>query len=160
MELISVRELYKNTAAYAGKEITLGGWVRNRRPSKQFGFIMLSDGTYFNPVQIVYNDTIENFQEISKINIGAALIIEGTVELTPNGQQPFEIQAKSVTVEGASTGDYPCSPSAIPWSFCAPLPICVPGPTPSRQCSVSAAWQPWRSISSSRIGTLSTSTHR
>ena len=61
MELISVRELYKNTAAYADKTIEIGGWVRNRRPSKQFGFIMLNDGTYFNPVQIVYNDTIENF---------------------------------------------------------------------------------------------------
>ena len=117
MELISVRELYKNTAAYAGKEITLGGWVRNRRPSKQFGFIMLSDGTYFSPVQIVYNDTIENFQEISKINIGAALIITGTVELTPNGQQPFEIQAKTVTVEGASTGDYPLQPKRHTMEF-------------------------------------------
>ena len=51
MELISVRELFKNTAAYAGKEITVGGWVRNRRPSKQFGFIVLNDGTYFTPVR-------------------------------------------------------------------------------------------------------------
>ena len=95
MELISVRELYKNTAAYADRTIEIGGWVRNRRPSKQFGFIMLNDGTYFNPVQIVYNDTIENFQEISKINIGAALIIKGTVVLTPGSKQPFEIQARS-----------------------------------------------------------------
>ena len=75
MELISIRELYKNTEKYADKTIELGGWVRNRRPSKQFGFIMLSDGTYFTPLQVVYNDSIENFQEISKINIGAALII-------------------------------------------------------------------------------------
>jgi len=117
MELICVRELFKNTAAYAGQEITIGGWVRNRRPSKQFGFIMLSDGTYFNPVQVVYNDSIENFQEISKINIGAALIIRGTVELTPNGQQPFEIQAKTVTVEGASTGDYPLQPKRHTMEF-------------------------------------------
>ena len=105
MELISVRELYKNTAKYADQSIEIGGWVRNRRPSKQFGFIMLNDGTYFNPVQIVYNDTIENFQEISKINIGAALIIKGTVVLTPDSKQPFEIQAETVTVEGPSTGD-------------------------------------------------------
>ncbi len=67
MELISVRELFKNTDAYAGKEVIVGGWVRNRRPSKQFGFIVLNDGTYFNPVQVVYNDTIENFQEISNL---------------------------------------------------------------------------------------------
>ena len=75
MDLISVRQLFKNTDAYIGKEVEVGGWVRNRRPSKQFGFIVLNDGTYFTPVQVVYNDTIENFQELSKINIGAALIV-------------------------------------------------------------------------------------
>ena len=117
MELISVRELYKNTEKYAGKEIEVGGWVRNRRPSKQFGFIMLSDGTYFNPIQVVYNDTIENFQEISKINIGAALIIKGTVVLTPESKQPFELQATTVTVEGASTGDYPLQPKRHSMEF-------------------------------------------
>ena len=117
MELISVRELFKNTAAYAGKEIEIGGWVRNRRPSKQFGFIVLNDGTYFTPVQVVYNDSIENFQEISKINIGAALIVKGTVVLTPDSKQPFEIQASSVTVEGASTGDYPLQPKRHSMEF-------------------------------------------
>ena len=117
MELISVRELYKNTAKYADQTIELGGWVRNRRPSKQFGFIMLSDGTYFNPVQVVYNDSIANFQEISKINIGAALIIKGTVVLTPDSKQPFEIQAQNVTVEGASTGDYPLQPKRHSMEF-------------------------------------------
>ena len=86
MQLITMRELFKNTAKYADQEIEIGGWVRNRRPSKQFGFIMLSDGTYFNPVQVVYNDSIENFQEISKINIGAALIVKGTVVLTPDSK--------------------------------------------------------------------------
>ena len=117
MELISVRELYKNTEKYAGREIEVGGWVRNRRPSKQFGFIMLSDGTYFNPIQVVYNDTIENFQEISKINIGAALIIKGTVVLTPESKQPFELQATTVTVEGASTGDFPLQPKRHSMEF-------------------------------------------
>ena len=117
MELISVRELFKNTDAYAGKEITVGGWVRNRRPSKQFGFIVLNDGTYFNPVQVVYNDTIENFQEISKINIGAALIVRGTLVPTPDSKQPFEIQASEVTVEGASTGDYPLQPKRHTMEF-------------------------------------------
>ena len=110
MELISVRELFKNTAKYAGQEIEIGGWVRNRRPSKQFGFIVLNDGTYFTPVQVVYDDKLENFQEVSKINIGAALIVKGTLVLTPDSKQPFEIQASSVTVEGASTGDYPLQP--------------------------------------------------
>ena len=117
MDLISLRELYKNVDKYAGQTIRIGGWVRNRRPSKQFGFIMLNDGTYFHPVQVVYNDTIENFQEISKINIGAALIIEGEVVLTPDSQQPFEIQASSVTVEGPSTGDFPLQPKRHTMEF-------------------------------------------
>ena len=110
MELMTVRELFKNTEKYAGQEIEIGGWVRNKRPSKQFGFIVLNDGTYFTPVQVVYNDSLENFQEISKINVGAALIVKGTVEMTPDAKQPFEIQASSVTVEGPSTGDYPLQP--------------------------------------------------
>ena len=117
MELITVRDLFKNTEKYAGQEIEIGGWVRNKRPSKQFGFIVLNDGTYFNPVQVVYNDSISNFQEISKINVGAALIVKGTLELTPGAKQPFEIQAKSVTVEGPSTGDYPLQPKKHSMEF-------------------------------------------
>ena len=78
---------------------------------------MLNDGTYFTPVQVVYNDSLENFQEISKINIGAALIVKGTLELTPDGKQPFEIQASSVTVEGPSTGDYPLQPKRHTMEF-------------------------------------------
>ena len=158
MELITMRELFKNTAKYADQEIEIGGWVRNRRPSKQFGFIMLSDGTYFSPVQVVYNDSIENFQEISKINIGAALVVKGTVVLTPESKQPFEIQAKTVTVEGPSTGDFPCSPSATLWSSCVRFPICVPVPTLSRLSSVSVPWPLWQSISSSRSATSFMST--
>jgi len=107
MDLISVRELFKNTSAYANKEITVGGWVRANRKSKQFGFISLNDGTYFTPVQVVYTDAMENFQEIAKVNIGAALIITGKLLLTPDAPQPFEIQAASVVVEGESSGDYP-----------------------------------------------------
>ena len=107
MDLISVRELFKNTSAYADKEITVGGWVRANRKSKQFGFISLNDGTYFTPVQVVYTDAMENFQDIAKVNIGAALIITGKLLLTPDAPQPFEIQAASIVVEGPSTSDYP-----------------------------------------------------
>ena len=117
MELITMRELFKNTAKYADTEIEIGGWVRNKRPSKQFGFIVLNDGTYFTPVQVVYNDSIENFQEISKINVGAALIVKGTVVMTPDAKQPFEIQAKTVTVEGPSSGDYPLQPKKHSMEF-------------------------------------------
>ena len=117
MELITVRELFKNTEKYVDQEIQIGGWVRNKRPSKQFGFIVLNDGTYFTPVQVVYNDSIENFQEISKINVGAALIVKGTVVLTPDAKQPFEIQAASVAVEGPSSGDYPLQPKKHSMEF-------------------------------------------
>ena len=117
MDLITVRDLFKNTEKYAGVEVNVGGWVRNRRGSKQFGFIVLNDGTYFTPVQVVYNDALENFQEISKINIGAALIIRGTLVLTPDSKQPFEIQAESITVEGPSTGDYPLQPKRHSMEF-------------------------------------------
>ena len=122
MELITVRELFKNTAAYADKEVTVGGWVRNRRGSKQFGFIVLNDGTYFTPVQIVYNDTLPNFQEIAKINIGAALIIKGKLIETPEGKQPFEIQAEIIDVEGPSTGDFPLQPKRHTMEFLRSIP--------------------------------------
>ena len=122
MELISVRELFKNTEAYAGKTVTIGGWVRNRRPSKQFGFIVLNDGTYFSPVQVVYNDSISNFQEISKINIGAALIVTGELVLTPDSKQPFEIQAATIEVEGPSTGDFPLQPKRHTMEFLRTIP--------------------------------------
>ncbi len=109
-QLLTVRELFKNTDAYAGKTVKLGGWVRNRRASKQFGFLMLSDGTFFSQVQVVITDKLSNFAELSKVNIGAALIIEGKVELTPDAKQPFEIQAEKVEVEGSSTPDFPIQP--------------------------------------------------
>ena len=109
-KLLTLRELSRNAQEYGGKTVKIGGWVRNRRASKSFGFIMLSDGTYFQPVQIVITDAMENFAEISKINIGAALIVEGVIELTPDAKQPFEIQAKTVFVEGPSTPDFPIQP--------------------------------------------------
>ena len=107
MELIAVRELFKNTAKYAGKSIEIGGWVRSVRASKAFGFIVLSDGTFFSPLQVVYHDNLDNFAEISKINVGTALIVRGTLVETPEAKQPFELQAEEVTVEGPSTPDYP-----------------------------------------------------
>ena len=107
MNLIEIRELYKNQEAYLDKEITVGGWVRSSRDSKAFGFIVINDGTFFTPLQVVYHDDMENFEEISKLNVGAAVVVTGTLVATPQAKQPFEIQAKTVTVEGASAPDYP-----------------------------------------------------
>ena len=109
-QLISVRSLFKETDAYAGKQIKVGGWVRNLRASKNFGFINLSDGTFFSQVQVVYGSELANFAEISKLNIGAAVIVTGTLVLTPEAKQPLELQASEVFVEGPSTPDYPIQP--------------------------------------------------
>lgn len=81
--------------------------IRSIRDSKTFGFITVNDGTFFKPIQVVYSDKLNNFSEISKTNIGAALIIKGKLVATPNAKQPFEIQAEEVIIEGESTGDYP-----------------------------------------------------
>ena len=107
MELISIRDLYRNKEEYLGKKVTVGGWVRSVRDSKTFGFIVLNDGTFFETLQIVYADKLDNFAEISKLNVGSAVIVEGELVATPEAKQPFEIQATSVVVEGASTADYP-----------------------------------------------------
>ena len=107
MKLVHIKDLFKDTEAYIGKEIEVGGWIRSIRDSKTFGFIVLNDGTCFQTLQVVYHDTMENFAEISKCNVGAALIVKGTLVATPEAKQPFEIQATEVVVEGASASDYP-----------------------------------------------------
>jgi len=107
MEITNVKDLFRQSAEYAGKEITVGGWVRNNRASKAFGFLVVSDGTFFEPVQIVYDEKLANFAEVGKLNVGTAVIVRGTVVLTPDAKQPLEIHAADVTVEGASTPDYP-----------------------------------------------------
>ena len=106
MKLTTVKEIYKEREKYLDKEVTVGGWVRSVRDSKTFGFIVLHDGSFFETLQVVYHDTMENFAEISKLNVGAAIIVKGTLVATPQAKQPFEIQAAEVTVEGNSAPDY------------------------------------------------------
>ena len=107
MKLTTIREIYKNREVYLDKEVTVGGWVRSVRDSKTFGFIVLHDGSCLETLQIVYHDEMENFAEISKMNVGAAIIVKDTLVATPQAKQPFEIQAAEVTVEGVSAPDYP-----------------------------------------------------
>ena len=107
MELTDIKELYRNREEYIGKEITVGGWVRSNRDSKNFGFLVINDGTFFEPLQVVYGEKLSNFQEICKTNVGAALVIKGTIVATPEAKQPFEMQAAEVFVEGPSAADYP-----------------------------------------------------
>ena len=98
MDCLSVREVFKNRDLYSEKSITVCGWVRNNRPSKVFGFIMLNDGTYFDSIQIVYDDKLPNFSEVGKMNVGTAVIVNGTLVPTPEAQQPFEIHAKEIVL--------------------------------------------------------------
>ena len=105
--MINIRELHHNYKEYADKEVTIGGWLKSKRDSKTFGFLVVNDGTFFEPLQVVYSDKLENFAAISKLNVGAAVIATGIVTLTPDAKQPFELQATKVAVEGDSTPDYP-----------------------------------------------------
>ena len=106
-----IREIYESPEAFGGKEVTLGGWVRNLRDSKAFGFIDLNDGSYFKSVQVVFErDKINNYDEIAGQNVGAALIVTGILTLTPGAKQPFELKATEIAVEGTSTPDYPLQP--------------------------------------------------
>ncbi|MCI8891167.1 MAG: asparagine--tRNA ligase [Eubacterium sp.] len=107
MELTNIRDLFRGQQQFADQEVTIGGWVRSNRKSKAFGFLMVNDGTFFEAVQIVYGDGLDNFEEIGKVNVGAALIVTGTFVATPDAKQPFEIQAQKVEIEGASSPDYP-----------------------------------------------------
>ena len=107
-KFITVKELYRSHEEYAGKTVTVGGWVRSIRDSKTFGFLVLHDGTFFETLQVVFSaEKLDNFDQICRFNVGSAVIVTGELVETPQAKQPFEIQARSVVLEGASTPDYP-----------------------------------------------------
>ena len=111
MKRTLIKSIYQDSAAFGGKSVTLGGWVRNLRDSKAFGFIDLNDGSYFKSVQVVFErDKISNYDEIAAQNVGASLIVTGILTLTPGAKQPFELKATEIAVEGTSTPDYPLQP--------------------------------------------------
>ncbi|MBO5995368.1 MAG: asparagine--tRNA ligase [Firmicutes bacterium] len=118
METTTVRELFRNTEVYGGKEVLVKGWIRNNRNSNKFGFIDLNDGSFFKSVQIVYEeDSLDNYDVVAKSYVGAALGVKGQLVLTPNAKQPFEIKATEVWVEGTSTPDYPLQPKRHSMEF-------------------------------------------
>ena len=107
-QLIEVKDLFDKAETYAGQTVTVGGWVRNNRDSKNFGFLVIGDGSCFQTLQVVYAaDKVENFAQIAALNIGAAVFCTGKIVLTPGAKQPFEMQAECVEIEGVSTPDYP-----------------------------------------------------
>ena len=108
MELTNVKQLFRQKEEYFDKKVTVGGWVRSNRDSKNFGFLVVNDGTFFEPLQVVYSaDKLDNYAEIAKIGVGAAVIVTGTIVATPGAKQPFEMQAEEVVLEGATAPDYP-----------------------------------------------------
>ncbi len=106
----SVRKLLASYKECDNKEIKLFGWVRGNRDQKEFGFINLNDGTAFEVVQVVYDNKLTNFNEITKIRVGSSVLVEGTLKVTPNAKQPFEILATNVELIGDSPEDYPIQP--------------------------------------------------
>ena len=107
MEKALVKSLYRETEKFINKDINISGWIRTIRDSKSFAFIELNDGSFFKNVQIVLDDKIENFKEIIRLPISSSLSVKGTLILTPNTKQPFEIKAKKISLEGTSSSDYP-----------------------------------------------------
>ena len=108
MKDVEIRSLFREKEKYADEEITVRGWIRTNRGSNKFGFIELNDGTFFKSVQVVYEaEFLDNFEEISKASISAALKVTGKFVLTPEAKQPFEIKAREVVTEAASEADYP-----------------------------------------------------
>ena len=103
-----VKDIFADPSQYAGQTLTVAGWVRSIRASKALGFIVLHDGTCFNTMQIVYEDEkVSNFQEVSHLPVGSAIVVKGTLVLTPQARQPFEMQAEEIIIEGSSLPDYP-----------------------------------------------------
>ena len=105
--MATVRELFRDTHRFLGREIGIVGWIRTVRDSKTFGFIELNDGTFFRNLQIVFEKSLPNFEEVARLHVGAAVRVVGTLLATPQAKQPFEVKAARVEVEGPSTADYP-----------------------------------------------------
>lgn len=104
---MDIRELYKSYKELDGETVEVQAWIKNLRAQKEFGFIEINDGSFFNSVQVVYDNTLENFERVSKLYLSASIRVKGKLVLTPNNKQAFEIKAEKIEVLGDSTADYP-----------------------------------------------------
>ena len=111
MNSVTVKQIYGCAESYNDREVVVSGWIRSNRDQKSFGFIALNDGTFFNPVQVVYErESLDDYDYIARLGVGAAISVSGRLVLTPDARQPFEIKADAVIVEGDSSPDYPIQP--------------------------------------------------
>ena len=107
MNNILIKELYRNSEKYYSKKIQISGWVKTVRDSKTFGFIEVNDGSFFKNLQIVFDNSLENFEEICKLTISSSIMVKGILVKTENAKQPFEIKAEEVKVIATSVPEYP-----------------------------------------------------
>lgn len=107
METVLVKSLYRESEKYADQDVCISGWIRTLRSSKAFGFIEVNDGSFFKNLQVVFEDSLDNFKEIEKLSISSSIIVEGKLVLTPGSKQPFEIKATKIVIEGESSNEYP-----------------------------------------------------
>jgi len=137
MEMMTGRTLFRNYKEYDQKEVEICGWVKSNRGSKKFGFLVINDGTFFEPIQVVYDQEMGNFDTVSKLNVGTAVIVNGTVIVTPDAKQPFEIHAKSVEVEGECPSDYPLQKKRHTLEYLRSIVVTWNiSPAPSQSCPV------------------------
>ncbi len=141
LELTELKKIGADISSYAGKKVTVGGWVRSNRDSKNIGFLTISDGSCFQTLQIVYSDSLASgaeaaeekaarqsgdkaldFAGVAKLNVGASVIATGTIVLTPQARQPFEMQAEEILLEGESTPDYPMQAKRHSMEFLRTMP--------------------------------------
>jgi asparaginyl-tRNA synthetase len=107
MSSTMIKQLYRSTGEYLNKNIMVSGWVKTERTSKNFGFIELNDGSFFKNLQVVFEEGLENFNDIAKLSVGSAISVEGLLVESPGAKQPFELKATRIVIEGLSTPDYP-----------------------------------------------------
>ncbi|MCK5761083.1 MAG: asparagine--tRNA ligase, partial [Candidatus Delongbacteria bacterium] len=107
MKTTSIKKIWRQGKDIVDSEILISGWVRTSRTSKTFGFIELNDGTFFKNIQIVFDENLNNFNELAKITIGSALIVKGKLVESPGDKQPFEVQALDIEIAGLCEGDFP-----------------------------------------------------
>jgi len=107
MRYVLVRDIFRDKNKYIDSEINVAGWIRTKRDSKTFGFIELNDGSYFNNLQVVFDNDLDNFNEIVKYTTGSSIVVKGSLIETPNMKQPFELKALEIKLEGMSDLDYP-----------------------------------------------------
>lgn len=117
MSSVMIKQLYRSTGEYINKSIKVSGWVKTERTSKNFGFIELNDGSFFKNLQIVFEESLENFDDITKLSVGSAISVEGLLIESPGAKQPFELKADRIIIEGKSTADYPLQKKSHSFEF-------------------------------------------